>query len=439
MRNRKTYGASAFNGAVKPAVAQLVLAVSIGLLAACSGAQEGGGGASVAAAIKSKPSSEILWRAEVGFQPIDIKAGDITGDGSPDVVVGYGVAPGPSIVAIDSSGTILWRFETQYGVWNIAIGDIDGDGINDVAGYEAQLPSFLYAIKNDGTLLWKVQLPKTGSGNEVSDHLKIADVTGDGRNEIIVGPPGASAVTILNRDGTTLREYNVPAGAIPGIPFIEVGDVSGDGVNDLFISYGVQCPPCGIRVMDSTGSLLWDVPTAARLGHAAIGDINKDGKLDVVVAEMFGTQILALSHLGGLLWTLPLQSDTSIVTLGDIKGDGKLSVLADSGTKVNLIDTVGKLLWTFETNVNVSRLAFGQLAPGRHREIVVSTVEDNSQGGLLFLNPHAKLQRFLPGELSTTTGNVGFRDFVVSDLDGNGIDEVVAISDDGFAYAVQMR
>lgn len=233
MRNRSAHCAFAFG----------VIAIGAALIGDTMGyAQLGTNQKSV----QNAPTPQILWRAEVGRQPIDIKAGDITGDGKPDVVIAYSVGtnPGSSIVAIDNAGQILWRFatETQAAVWNVAIGDIDGDGINDVAGYESQLPSFLYAIKNDGTLLWKFQLPRTGSGNEVGDHVKIADVTGDGRNEVIVGAPGASAVYVFNKDGVVVQSYSVPATGVASIPFIEVADLSGDGINDILISYGFRCP-----------------------------------------------------------------------------------------------------------------------------------------------------------------------------------------------------
>lgn len=386
---------------------------------------------------------QILWRAEVGFQPIDIKAGDITGDGKPDVVIGYSLrtAPGSSIAAIDNTGQTLWRFETQAGVWNVAIGDIDGDGINDVAGYESQLPSFLYAIKNDGTLLWKVQLPITGSGNEVGDHLKIADVTGDGRNEVIVGAPGASAVYVFNKDGVAVQSYSVPATGVAAIPFIEVADLSGDGINDILISYGFRCPPCGLRVMDSSGNLLWDFPNAVRLGNVAVRDINNDGKPEVIASELLGNKVTAISNSGNLLWSLPLQGDTGAVALGHLKKKGPPHILAGSGTRVNLIDANGELVWTLDANANVYSVGYGNLIGGGGSEISAATLSGNPQtqtGGILFINSHGKVKRFLAGEPAPSSENIGFRDQVITDLDGDGIDEVVAISDDGFAYALQM-
>lgn len=208
------------------------------------------------------PEPIVVWKAHVGRQPIDIQAGDITGDGKPDVVIGYSnsspQSPNPSIVAFDSSGRELWRFETQNFVFHVAIGDVDGDGINDVVGYESQLPSFLYAIKGNGTLLWKYQLPITGSGNDLGDHIKIADVTGDNMNEVIVGADASSVVYIFNSNGTVLRTHSVPANGLTGIPFIDVADISGDGVQDILIAYGYVCPPCGLQVINGTGTLLWD-------------------------------------------------------------------------------------------------------------------------------------------------------------------------------------
>lgn len=83
--------------------------------------------------------------------------------------------------------------------------------------------------------------------------------------------------------------------------------------------------------MDSSGNLLWDFPHAVRLGGVAVGDINNDGKPEVIASEFFGSKVIAISNSGNLLWSLPLEGDTTAVALGILKEEGPPHILAGSG------------------------------------------------------------------------------------------------------------
>ena len=405
-------------------LATLALLFSVVTLASQAGAQD--------------QQPEILWSQRAGYQPIDIKTGDLNGDSKPDVVVGYSE---PAILAIDSGGDVLWRFETRHWVWQVAVGDIDGDGKDDVAGYESEQPSYLYAISGSGMELWRYQLPITGSGNEHADHIKIGDVTGDGRNEVIVGADASSTLFVFDNQGSVLFGYSVPS----FIPSIELADVTeGDGL-EIVISYGGSCTPCGVQVIDGLGNLLWNVSTPVRLGEAVVGDLNDDGKADVVVGEwdFDAHNVYAIDNSGSLLWTFEQQGDPvcrfgeAALALGDIDHDGRLDVVLGSCRNIDVITANGQVKWTFETGSIISQIAVGDLNGDGRQEIAASTIGPQSlrpRTGVYAVDSDGTQQWFFPQSDVTGCGFFvcvqGFRDLVIADVNNDGRAEVVAIQDD---------
>lgn len=377
-------------------------------------------------ALAQNQQPRVLWSQKAGHQPMDIQAGDLNGDSKPDVVVGYSE---PAILAIGSGGEVLWRFETKNWVWHVAIGDINGDGKNDVAGYEAQQPSFLYAIDNLGEKLWSYQLPITGSGNQFSDHVKIGNVLGDGKNEVIVGADASSTLYIFDSQGSVQRTYNTPS----SITSLELSDLTGNGVLRMVVSYGRRCPPCGIQVVDGEGNLIWNYATPVRLGDAAVGDINGDGNADVVVAKWEsssgnGRKVYAIDNSGSLLWTFDLEEEAASLALRDVNGDGKLDVIFGSNDHhVYAIDSKGQLIWKFDTGANVFKVDAGDLDADGRIEVAAATM--GNTGGVYAIHSDGSLMWFFPKKADNDDVQ-GFRDLVVVDIDRDGDDEVVAIQDD---------
>jgi hypothetical protein len=170
-----------------------------------------------------------------------------------------------------------------------------------------------------------------------------------------------------------------------------------------------------------------------------------------VVSEWNGTKVSAIANSGSLLWSLPLQQgDLTTLALAEINQGKRHSINIVVGSllqRVNLIDGNGHLIWTFDAKANVLKTAFGVLSGGGKKEIAAASILGGIaaiNAGTLFLNSEGKLIRFLGAEPSTSSPfpqipQRGFRDLVVVDLDGDGIDEVVAISDDEFVYALSMR
>jgi hypothetical protein len=186
----------------------------------------------------------------------DMRIADLNGDGSPDLVFSrresssLGYAEGLYAYYIDGQGPIQIdspSLSLPFNAWGgIAIGDIDNDGTPDLIG---------------GTTT--TQDPTLG-GMRAYLHSK------------------------LRTSYRTSRNWQVPQAAV-GSPYVR--DVDGDGLQDLLFpeskDTGGELPSCFIDYVPSGGSHVYRYPSACLYGHdqLAVGDINGDGLNDLVMAD----------------------------------------------------------------------------------------------------------------------------------------------------------
>src|SRR5205823_3460589 len=123
-----------------------------------------------------------------------------------------------------------------------------------------------------------------------------ADFNGDGTADVVVGTGPGAPTLVSVRDGKTGAELFSVAPfevAFTGGVYVAAGDLSGDGVPDLVITPDEGGGP-RVLVYDGRGFALAanffgiDDPNFRGGARAAVGDINGDGRADLVVAAGFG-------------------------------------------------------------------------------------------------------------------------------------------------------
>ncbi len=184
--------------------------------------------------------------------------GDVDGDGHADWAVasderynGTMFAAGLVQVRSGASGAVLnqWLGTSQFQVLGkklAALGDVDGDGSGDLAFCDAPIPVFnpalptLYVASGaTGNLLYTWSSLTNLGG--VVDLGRVRDVTGDGKDEILLSHSTASSVArvsvLSGASGSLLFQTTQPSGTNFGYEASGAGDLNGDGLGDFLFSW----------------------------------------------------------------------------------------------------------------------------------------------------------------------------------------------------------
>lgn len=229
---------------------------------------------------------EENYQADIGFGWSITNVGDVNGDGIDDIAigaVGFESTEGKSMgaiylafldenyeakdVVLISRGMNGFNFplkdKSAFGSSLASMGDMDGDGVPDIAigawSYSHQRGAIFFLYLNaDGSVKTYKQVsslkgmelrlnPEDAFGHSM---LAIGDLDGDGISELAVGADGfpngdfRGAVFILwpNRDGSIKRmkridelDERIDDDFLFGSAMTSIGDINGDGINELVI------------------------------------------------------------------------------------------------------------------------------------------------------------------------------------------------------------
>ena len=269
----------------------------------------------------------------VGGRPTTVAVGDLNGDGLTDVAVGNGSLIG--VFHQNASGSLdpMVTHPTARSL-RIRIVDVNGDGRDDVVGATNELEDVDVLLQNGAGGL---DPPITVAAPRSQD-LTVADVTDDGRSDVILLAGAGVSVLRQRADGglDPAAEVSVP-GAQPRWALAS-GDLNADGRADLALSGGgnrpdsfvarlLQLPGGGFAPAESYAS--YDIPTAL-----SIGDVDGDGRDDVAVVHTgwLATGIYLQEKDGNLhdeaRSDVPLNQSFNPHGLasGDLNGDGTLDL-----------------------------------------------------------------------------------------------------------------
>lgn len=287
--------------------------------------------------------------------PKTVDIGDVNGDGLNDVVVGLA---GAGLQVFPQSGGQLGTptlIQTPYSA-KIRIGDLNGDDRKDVAGIGWGSDKVgVFTQGTDGKLVLTGEYTAPHGGY---DDLELGDINNDTRTDIVVMSGqgyayGNLAVLTQKSDGTFAPFASYSVGANQLTQGVGIGDVNGDGLQDVVASYGGNQPNSRIAVfaqssagtLDPASSLTsYDIPEPVQ-----VHDVNGDGLDDVLVLHGGWVKMgVYLQKPDGTLaaeelYPIPNASHYNPhgLAIGDYDGDGKPDVaIADYNYGLVLLKNV---------------------------------------------------------------------------------------------------
>ncbi|MBD3387787.1 MAG: hypothetical protein GF416_01950 [Candidatus Altiarchaeales archaeon] len=318
---------------------------------------------------------ELIWRKEVFSYINTVYPVDIDGDGKHEVIAGHS-----DMTVFDNEGK-GWKYRTSNAVHNIRSGDMNGNGRQDIIAVSYDKSScsksnFIYAVNGLG----KEEIWKYSVGNSEPYSLEVADLDGDGSDEVIVGLiykvkssykpcersySHESAVLVLNNEKRLIWQFETIGAAIS----LAAGDVTGDGRKEVIVgSYPT------LYVLDADGGLIWKKSDVINtyVEDVAVADLDGDNRSEVIAAS---NEVYVFDQEGDLLWKGMTDSRVYSVAAGDLDNDGVPEVIAGSAS-IYVFDAKGTPLWRSDSHTSYGFIESVDLDGQGYDEIVAGSVKD---------------------------------------------------------------
>ena len=237
-----------------------------------------------------------------GQTPRSLAIADFNGDGKADLVVNNVQSNTVSVLLGNGNGTFQARqtLATGFIPLSVAVGDVNGDGKPDlvVANYRSSGALSVLLGNGNGTF----QAQKTFASGSSLASLVVADVNGDGKLDVVATNPVGNTVSLFlgNGDGTFQAQTAFATDAVPF--WVAVSDVNGDGKADIVSGNEGQAAG-DISVLLGNGNGTFQAQSTFAAGpspeQGVVGDVNGDGKPDVVVANFNGAGMLSVLLANG--------------------------------------------------------------------------------------------------------------------------------------------
>lgn len=303
----------------------------------------------------SKGQPTIKWQ----FNTKDIAFGqsaadDIDGDGKLEIIFGC-YRNDSCIYALNSEdGSLLWKYNTHSGSAegcnDVApvIYDVDGDGKAEVIVPSSCNPKTYCFDGKTGAVKWVCNT--RGSDSPPT----IADIDGDGKPELLHGEFGGYVICINAEDGTVAWEIAVDTDSwIQTAPTIL--DADNDGKLDFIVATWNSVNKANNKVYAyraQTRTLLWTYPINDVIYHGtAVGDLDNDGKQELVIGSYNDTLYCLNAENGSLNWKYSAGNNfaaSSPAVIADVDNDGECDVIFSAWYKVTALKGNGSLLWQYD-------------------------------------------------------------------------------------------
>jgi len=318
---------------------------------------------------------EVFWKKDFQYRnsfPNQLVLADLNGDDLSDVIL---PSNNSKIYAIDGgTGYEIWNSALINGEFasSPAVGDLDGNGMADIV-YATTEGEFYVGLANYKEPVWVNFSLKS----ETECVPVIADIDGDKIPEAIIGTNSGEVYIYdaVKNEFEKIINMNEEMQKAKGSYFedhkisskISVGDLNGDEINDLVI---LSESGSILTIAGKTFHRMWydeivnTDPFSVNLNmKSAVGDLNNDGKMDVVILTR-GNSIVAYQgteQAGGtgvVMWKFTPESYDNLLVqpvVADMTKDGALDVIIAgiNGGVYVLNGMDGEQIWNGTKSVDI--------------------------------------------------------------------------------------
>jgi hypothetical protein len=365
----------------------------------------GGGGFSIAATLPAGPFPQSLLAADLngdsrpdlvtddhllfgeaggqfeagpalpaGYRPLAVTAGDINADGRTDLAIAdagdFGSLRGAVVVFLNLGFAGMFpigRLEAGDAPVAVVMGDFDRDGRLDLVSADAYATDLrLFRGRGDGTFDPAVAI----AAGVFARVLLAADLNHDGRPDLLASgfesSPGAGAVSVLQGDGH--GGFAAPERLVAGASALglAVGDLDADGRLDLVAT---TFEADTISILRNLGDGTFAPQETYFAGDApdavAIADLDGDGRNDLAVAnDLIPGRVSLLFNTGPIPDRAPRPVPSAAAAVectspsgGEVLLDGRASTDPDSSPGTS--DDIASFAWFESFGTPQERLLAG--------------------------------------------------------------------------------
>ena len=343
-----------------------------------------------------------------------------------------------------------------------AIGDIDGDGKADLvsANVGATGISVLRNTSSSSTIsssTFATKVDFSGPASGYTSNVKLADIDGDGKLDVVTANPGAGSLSVYINTSTSgsisfATRVDISMLATPIV--LAIADFDGDGKPDIATANGNNGSSVynisTILNTSTVGIVSFSSPaTSSTLSYAssiAAADFDGDGKTDIAVTDSGSTYAVSVFRNASTgVGNITLGSRVDFATgrrpidlrAADIDGDGKqdivvtnndasansISVFRNTATSGSITSGSFATKVDFTAGTNPTGIAVGDINGDGKIDVAVTNAGSNTISIFKNKSTSGTIAFAAKQDYATGTAPIGIN---IGDLNGDGMPEVVA-------------